>query len=80
MSKVQVSERALEYRVRRKLSKEGKLLCRVRPDSKWYQIYGPFYVIENSGIECHGCQLDNLATDIGVMKPYETLETNSCTC
>ena len=75
MDKVQVSERALEARVKRSLEKDGKLLKKCRSDSRFYDDLGDYYIVSTANtIEAKRCSLAQLADDLDALKDYETLE------
>jgi hypothetical protein len=75
MSKVNVSRRALEGRVKRGLEKDGQMLKKCRVDSRWYNELGDHYIVDintNSVVEKH-TDLEALARESGALKDYEVL-------
>ena len=75
MDKVQVSERALEARIKRSLEKDGNLLKKCRKDSRFYDDLGDYYIVDQrNSIAAKHCDLRTLAHEIGALKDYETLE------
>ena len=72
MSKVQVTTRALEGRVKRALAKEDTILKKCRVDSRWYVDLGDHYTVGlNNTIEETNIHLAALARELGVLKDYE---------
>ena len=72
--KIQITENALYQRIKRKLSKDGEQFCRVNPNhSDSIDKYGRYYVVTNDGVVKRRVDIVKLASNIGVMKPYEEL-------
>ena len=64
-----ISQRAMVARVNRKLAMDGHTRLRTfRPNSKWFNQYGPFYIVNKDNvIEAHGIDdLNKLATELGI--------------
>jgi hypothetical protein len=74
MNKVKISVRAAEGRIRRKLKADGQQLVKIKEGSRWFDQYGPYQVVNDRNVvEAHGCTLEQLAKDSGVLKPYEEI-------
>ncbi len=74
-SLVPVSERALLARVNRQLIKQGQQLLRCPPNNvNAMRELGRFYVVNvNGGVECQHQDIEELAKELGVLRPYEKL-------
>lgn len=74
MTRVKLSARAVEARVRRKLKGDGQTLVKIKENSRFYLEYGPYQVVNDRNvIESSGCTLEGLAKECGVLKPYEEI-------
>ena len=75
---VPISERALFARINRALAKEGETLRRCRPDSRWSNELGYYYALDISrnAITSKHVDLEDWGREMGVLKPYEKLDTN----
>lgn len=71
-----VSERAMMARINRRLAKEGQKLCKTPPQSRWFNDLGAFHIVnENQNvIEAQHVDLEELAKELGTLKPGEVLE------
>ena len=75
-SKVKVSERAMEARIKRALEKQGQILKKCRVDSRFYSDFGDYYIVNQSNnVEATHCTLLGLAKETGLLKAYEELES-----
>jgi hypothetical protein len=76
MTKVNVSNRALEGRVNRALKKDGETLKKCRQDSRWFSDLGEYYAvnIELNSVSAKHVDLEVWAKELGVLKDYEKLE------
>ena len=74
-TKVKVSRRAVEARVKRALAKEDELLKKCREDSRWYSDLGRYYIIDIrfSAIVRKNEDLEDLARELRVLREYEEL-------
>lgn len=73
----QVSERAMQARINRKLAQEGKKLMKTQPHSRDRGELGRWYIVDEktNAIAAHGIDaLDGLAGELGTLKAGETLE------
>ncbi len=72
---VTVSERALLARVNRQLLKKSQQLLRCPPNNiNAMRELGRFYIVNLHGsVECQHQDLEDIAKDLGVIKPYEKL-------
>jgi len=64
------TRRAVEARVRRKLTEEGELLRKTRPGKTWAKHdCGDYYIIDNAtnGVVRTHCDLEDLARELGVL-------------
>jgi hypothetical protein len=75
MPPVKLSRRALEARVKRALEKDQQSLRKCRPDSRGYTELGDYYIIDhtNNTIAAQHVDLEDLARELEVFKPYEEL-------
>ncbi|MGA3020308.1 MAG: hypothetical protein ABSF62_24575 [Bryobacteraceae bacterium] len=82
-TRIKITERALFQRVNRKLNQDGEKLCTARSDSARQQL-GRFYVVEtgqqpkraaSSGVAHVNVDLEKLARKLGVIQPWEELES-----
>ena len=65
----------VEARVRRALAGDGRTLHKVRPESRDYHNYGPYYVAdERNCVVSSQHDLDELARQCGVLRPGEVIE------
>jgi len=73
----QVSERAMQARINRKLAQEGQKLMKTQPHSRDRGELGRWYIVDEktNTIAAHGIDaLDGLASELGTLKAGETLE------
>lgn len=69
-----VSHRAAEQRLRRVLARENHVLHKLKPESRDYHNYGPYYVVdERNCVVSSQHDLDDLARQLGVIRPNEVL-------
>jgi hypothetical protein len=69
-----ISHRAAEQRVRRALARENQVLHKLKPESRDYYSYGPYYVVdERNCVVSSQHDLDGLARQCGVLRPTEVL-------
>jgi hypothetical protein len=69
-----VSQRVVEARLRRALGREGEVLHKVRPESRDYYGYGPYYVVdERNCVVSSQHDLDDLARECGVLRTDEVI-------
>ncbi len=69
-----VSQSVIEARVRRTLRREGEVLHKVRPESRDYYGYGPYYVAdERNCVVSSQHDLDDLARECGVLRTDEVI-------
>lgn len=84
-TRIKITERALFQRVNRRLKQDGEKLCTARSDSAKEQL-GRFYVVEtgqyarpkraaSSGVVYTDINLEKLAQKLGVIEPWEELES-----
>jgi hypothetical protein len=73
--KAQISERALLARINRKLASEYQIVKKCRKDSKWHNRLGDYYHVDffSNGILGMDEDLEELGTELGVLKPWEQL-------
>jgi hypothetical protein len=73
--KVKLNERALVARINRKLFGDDQVLKKLRPNSRWLNDLGEFYLLDTrkNGIIGKHIDLVTLAKKIGVMTDYEEL-------
>lgn len=70
-----VTHTAVISRINRRLAKKGQVLRSSRPNSRWLNDNGDFYIVDtdlNSIVAQHVC-LDSLAIDEGVLADHEYL-------
>jgi|LakMenEpi03Aug12_release.lakeMendotaPanAssembly.Ray.scaffolds.fasta_scaffold185143_2 hypothetical protein len=74
--KVAVSERAVIARLKRVLAKDNQRLCKSRENSPGYNYLGDYYIVDNyrNTVEATQVCLEDLAREVGALKPYEMLE------
>lgn len=83
--RIRITERALFQRINRKLKQDGEKLCTARTDSAKEQL-GRFYVVEtgqharpkravSSGVVHTDVDLEKLGRKLGVIQPWEELES-----
>jgi len=72
---IPVTERALVGRIQRKLQQRGEKLKKCPQNSRWHNQLGNYYVVDvyRNSIECTDQDLAKLGTELGCLKPYETL-------
>jgi DNA-binding response OmpR family regulator len=71
--KIKVSERALLARLRRALAKEGEILKTTRPRD--YSTLGDYYIVNDRNcVTAAGVDLESLAREMKLLKPYEEVE------
>jgi hypothetical protein len=69
-----VSQSVIEARVRRALGREGEVLHKVRPESRDYHGYGPYYIAdERNCVVSAQHDLDDLARECGVLRTGEVI-------
>lgn len=69
-----ISDAVIEARVRRALAREGEVLHKVRPESRDYHGYGPYYIAdERNCVVSAQHALDDLARECGVLRPGEVI-------
>lgn len=70
-----VSEKALIARINRKLKHENESLKKTRPDSKWINDLGDYYLVHTllNTIEAQHINLDEFAREIGVLADFEKI-------
>lgn len=69
-----VSESVIEARVRRALARDGEVLHKVRPESRDYHGYGPYYIVdERNCVVSAQHDLDDLAREYGVLRTGEVI-------
>lgn len=72
--KVSVTERALFARVSRHLAKEGTQLKRCSPNTSAHAELGDYFTVRGSAVNSTKVNLDKLARQLGLLRPYERLE------
>ena len=74
-SKVKVSVRALEGRVKRALERDGETLKKCREDSRWFTDLGEYYLVDlnMNSVNTKHVDLEELARELEVLKPFEVL-------
>lgn len=73
--KVKISSRALMQRINRRLAKEGEVLRTSRGTSEIHNL-GNYFIVDlrTNSVTAHQIDdLEGLAREIGVIKPYEEL-------
>ena len=73
--KVSVSERATLQRVNRALAYEGKSMKICRENSRWFNDLGRYYVVNEFNAVDQHANLEGWARDLGVLKPFEEIDT-----
>ena len=76
MTKVKVARRAVFARLARHLNKENLMLKKSREDSRWLSDLGDYYIVNatNNTIASAHINLEELAKEEGLLKPFEELE------
>jgi hypothetical protein len=65
---------AVEARVRRALARQSEMLHKVRPDSRDYHGYGPYYIVdERNCVISAQHDLDQLARERNVLRVGEVI-------
>jgi len=73
--KVPVGMRALTQRINRALAKDGQKLVTSRSNMEKSN-FGNWYIVDIStnAVDAYHCELETLAKECGVLKPYEVFE------
>lgn len=71
-----ITENALIKRINRKLAHEGQQLRKSRPDSRWRNDLGEFYIIdiETKRLECSDVPLGDLGYQLRILADDERVE------
>lgn len=76
MKKIELTTRAVEARINRKLARDHQKLCKARPDSRLHSNVGRYYVLDTyrNEVMWMNVNLLNFANELNVIAQWEVLK------